>query len=67
MAELTFRVPEMSCGNCVTKLTTVLRDVQGIAGVEIDLHTKWVVVTGEHIDSDAIRRAVRVAGYEAEL
>jgi copper chaperone len=67
MAELSFRVPQMSCGSCVTTLSTALREVEGIAGVEVDLHTKWVVVTGDHIDSDGVRKAVHAAGYEAEL
>lgn len=67
MAELSFKVPEMSCGECVTTITTAIRRLDGISGVEIDLHKKWVVVTGDRIDSEAIRRAVGDAGYEAEL
>lgn len=67
MAELSFKVPQMSCGRSVTAITTALRQLDGISGVEIDLHTKWVVVTGDRIDSEAIRRAVHDAGYEAEL
>jgi copper chaperone len=67
MADLSFRVPQMNCGHCVKNLTRTLRAVEGIAGVEVDLHTKWVVVTGDHIDSEAIRRAVSDAGYEPEL
>ena len=67
MAELCFKVPQMTCGHCVQSITTELRKVDGISGIEIDLHTKWVVVTGAHIDTSAIRRAVSEAGYEAEL
>lgn len=67
MAELSFRVPGMECGRCVTTLTTALRAVEGVAAVEIDLHTGWIVVSGAHIDSEAIRRAVLKAGYEPEL
>ena len=67
MAELCFKVPEMSDGAGVKAITTELLRIDGVWGVEIDLHTKWVVVTGERIDSAAIRRAVTDAGYEAEL
>ncbi|HEV3471918.1 MAG TPA: heavy-metal-associated domain-containing protein [Actinomycetota bacterium] len=67
MAELSFKVPEMSCGDCVTAITTAIRRLEGVSGVQVDLHTRWVVVTGERIDLDAIRRAVTDAGYKAEL
>jgi copper chaperone CopZ len=67
MAELSFKVPQMSRGDCVTAITTALRRLDGVSGIEVDLHTKWVVVTGDWIDSEAIRRAVDQAGYKAEL
>ncbi len=67
MAELSFKVPQMGDGAGVKAITTELRRIEGVSGVEIDLHTKWVVIIGERIDSAAIRRAVSAAGYEAEL
>ena len=67
MAELCFKVPRLADGEAVKAITGAVRQVDGIAGVEIDPHTGWVVITGERIDTDAIRRAVGSAGYEAEL
>ena len=67
MAELSFRVPGMTRGDCVKALSSEIRKLGGISGVEIDLYTKWVVVTADRIDSEAIRDVVVHAGYEAEL
>ena len=67
MAELCFKVPEMNSGDSVKAITGEVRKLDGISEVQIDLHTGWVVITGERIDSDAIRRAVSEAGYQAEL
>jgi copper chaperone CopZ len=67
MAELCFKIPELTDGDGVKALTGQVRHLDGVSGVEIDLHTKWVVVTGDRIDTDAIRHAVRRAGYHAEL
>lgn len=67
MAELCFKVPNMADGDGIKAITGEVRQVDGVSGVEIDLHTKWVVITGDRIDTDTIRHAVRQAGYEAEL
>ena len=67
MAELCFKVPAMADGKSVKSITTAIRGLDGISEVHIDLHTRWVVITGDHIDSEAIRRAVGHAGYEAQL
>ena len=67
MAELCFKVPAMADGGSVKSITTAIRGLDGISEIHIDLHTRWVVITGDHIDSDAIRRAIGHAGYEAQL
>lgn len=67
MAELCFKIPEMADGDGVKAITRHVRHIDGVSGVEVDLHTKWVVITGDRIDTDAIRHAVRQAGYNAEL
>ena len=67
MAELCFKVPDVTDGGGVKAITAQVRQLDGVSGVEIDLHTKWVVITGGRIDTEAIRRAVRRAGYDAEL
>jgi copper chaperone len=67
LAELCFKVPAMTDGNSVKAITGEVRRLDGISEVQIDLHTGWVVITGQQIDSEAIRRAVSDAGYEAQL
>ena len=67
MAEICFRVPELTDGDGVRAITGQVRQIDGVTAVEIDLHTRWIVITSERIDIDAIRRAVRRAGYDAEL
>lgn len=67
MAELSFRVPELSTGDGVKAVTGQVRQIDGVSGVEVDLHTRWVVITGERIDIEAIRDAIRQAGYVAEV
>lgn len=62
---LTFEVPAMSCGHCVSAITTEVTQVPGVAGVAIDLETKAVVVTGDGLDDRAIRAAIEEAGFEA--
>jgi copper chaperone CopZ len=67
MAELCFKVLEMTDGDGVKAITRRIRQVDGVSGVEVDLHTKWIVITGKRIDTQAIRQAVRQAGFDAEL
>lgn len=67
MAEVVFKVSAVTDGDGVKAITRRVREIKGISSVEIDLHTKWVVITGERLDTEAIRQAVRAAGYDAEL
>jgi copper chaperone CopZ len=67
MAELSFKVPEMTDGNSAQAITREVRKLDGIAEVQIDPHTGWVVITGQRIDSPAIRQAIGNAGYDAHL
>ena len=61
---LTFEVPSMSCGHCVSAITAEVAQVPGVVDVAIDLDTKAVVVTGDGLDDSAIRDAIAEAGYE---
>jgi copper chaperone CopZ len=67
MAELSFKVPEMTDGNAAKAITREVRKLNGIAEVQIDPHTGWILITGRRIDSDAVRRAISNAGYDAQL
>jgi copper ion binding protein len=63
--ELNYTVAGMSCAHCVEAVTEEVEQVTGVAAVEIDLDTKRVVVRGESVSDDAVREAIREAGYEA--
>ena len=63
--ELTYTVPGMSCSHCESAVTEEVEQVAGVRSVEVDLETKHVVVRGSDLSDDAVRDAIREAGYEA--
>jgi copper chaperone len=65
MSQLSFSVPGMSCDHCVQAVSSEIGKVSGVDGVDVDLASKSVVVTGTDLDRDAIWAAVDEAGYEA--
>ena len=67
MNELTYSVPDMSCGHCEHAVSTELQTVDGVESVDVDLETKLVTVRGHGLDDQALRAAIDEAGYEAEI
>ena len=63
--ELRYTVNGMSCAHCTVAVTEEVEQVSGVSAVEVDLDTKLVVVHGEGVSDDAVREAIREAGYEA--
>jgi copper chaperone len=63
--ELSYTVAGMSCAHCTAAVTEEVEQVSGVSAVEVDLDTKLVVVRGEGVSDDAVREAIRGAGYEA--
>ena len=59
-----FEVPGMSCEHCRHAVSDGLNSVAGVRGVEVDLGTKQVTVSGENLDDRALRAAIEEAGYE---
>ena len=64
MQELSYTVSGMSCGHCTAAVTEEVEQVSGVSAVEVDLETKLVVVRGKDIADDAVREAIRQAGYD---
>jgi copper chaperone CopZ len=62
---ISYSVPGMTCDHCKHAVTSELSAVAGVAGVDVDLETKLVKVTGEGLDDQALRAAIEEAGYEA--
>lgn len=65
MRELSYVVAGMSCAHCTAAVTEEVEQVTGVSAVEVDLGTKRVVVRGDGVSDDAVREAIREAGYEA--
>jgi copper chaperone len=65
MSEVTYRVPDMSCGHCKQAVSQELLAVEGVESVDVDLDTKLVVVQGTGLDDAQLRAAIEEAGYEA--
>ncbi len=64
--ELRYTVSGMSCGHCKAAVTEEIGQVEGVSDVDVDLDTKRVVVRGDSVSDEAVRSAIREAGYEAE-
>jgi copper chaperone len=65
MITRTFTVSGMTCGHCVSSVSSELRRLPGVESVDVDLGSGRVTVAGsEDIDDDAVRAAVDEAGYE---
>jgi len=65
MASKTWIVDGMTCGHCVASVSEEVGKVPGVAGVEVDLQSKRVVVTGDDVPDGAVVAAVDEAGYDA--
>jgi copper chaperone CopZ len=59
----TYAVAGMTCQHCVRSVTEELSEVPDVTGVDVDLATGRVTVTGA-ADAAAVRAAVAEAGYE---
>ena len=64
MNELLLSVPDISCDHCVRAITAEVSQVVGVQGVDVQIATKTVRVTGSAPEA-AVREAIAEAGYEA--
>lgn len=64
MSTTTYTVTGMTCGHCVSSVKEEVGEVTGVTGVDVDLETGRVDVSGESFDDAAVRAAVKEAGYE---
>ncbi|MFE0802239.1 heavy-metal-associated domain-containing protein [Streptomyces sp. NPDC058812] len=61
----TYAVAGMSCGHCKATLTRVIGELDGVTGVDVELDTGRVTVTGTaEPDDAALAEVVDEAGYE---
>lgn len=62
---MTYSVPEVSSGHCRAAIAAEVGTLPGVGSVHVDIDSRQVVVRGEALDAQAIRRAIFDAGYEA--
>ena len=59
-----YSVEGMTCGHCAASVTEEVGAVPGVTGVEVDLESGRVAVSGTGFGDAAIGTAVQEAGYE---
>lgn len=65
MASTTYQVQGMTCGHCVSAVSSEINKITGVSDVAVDLATGQVTVTADRLVEDvAVRMAVEEAGYE---
>lgn len=68
MNTIDLEVQGMSCGSCVKHVTQALQPLTGVSGVEVDLQSGHVRVSGELPQgSDPLVSALTAAGYPTKL
>ncbi len=61
----TFVVKGMTCGHCVSTVTTELSALPGVTAVDVDLDSGEVKVASDiPVDRTAVREALDEAGFE---
>jgi copper chaperone len=65
MTATTYEIKGMTCGHCVSAVSTELSQLSGVTGVEVDLASGTATVTSDApLDPQHVREAVDEAGYE---
>jgi copper chaperone len=64
VSDRTYTVKGMTCGHCKASVTEEIGELSGVTGVDVDLESGRVVVSGEGFTDDEVRRAVEEAGYQ---
>ena len=68
MSTETFKVTGMTCGHCVSSVTSEVSKVEGVTKVDVDLASGSVTVESNlPIDKAAIATAVDEAGFALAL
>jgi copper chaperone len=63
-ADRTYAVQGMTCRHCVLSVREEVSEVPGVEGVDVDLASGRLTVSGSGFGDDAVRAAVSEAGYE---
>ncbi|MFC4020851.1 heavy-metal-associated domain-containing protein [Micromonospora sp. GCM10011542] len=65
MVTTTYQVQGMTCGHCVSAVSSEVGAIAGVTDVQVDLTAGRVTVTSEApLDPASVRAAVDEAGYD---
>ncbi|WP_145834397.1 cation transporter [Micromonospora echinospora] len=65
MTTKTYQVQGMTCGHCVSAVSSELGAVAGVTDVQVDLPSGQVTVTSDApLETETVRAAVDEAGFE---
>ena len=67
MNKLRFMVSGMCSGHCADAITVALSELSGVASVDIDVMSAWVIVRGQGFKISAVQTAVNKTGHVAML
>jgi copper chaperone len=62
---ISYTVPKIHCAHCAESIKEEVSAVAGVEAVEVDVDSKVVTIGGEALSDNALRAAIREAGYEA--
>ena len=62
---MTYNVPAIHCAHCGLSIREEVSEVDGVDGVEVDVESKVVTITGSELSDEKLRAAIHEAGYEA--
>jgi copper chaperone CopZ len=66
MTEITFKVPDISCGHCVHTIQTELMDLEGVKKVVASAESKQVTVSFEPpADTEKVKALLSEINYPA--
>ncbi|RPI14677.1 MAG: heavy-metal-associated domain-containing protein [Ignavibacteriae bacterium] len=63
----TINIPTIQCGMCKKTITSVLKDIDGVKSVNVNMNTKKVSVKFDDTKTniEALENAITAAGYDA--
>ncbi|KMM36345.1 copper chaperone CopZ [Guptibacillus hwajinpoensis] len=66
MEQTTLKIDGMTCGHCKSAVTTALKELEGVSGVEVNLEegTATVSYDDSSVSVSAMNEAVEEQGYD---
>lgn len=59
-------VEGMSCGHCEKAVKESLIELDEVSNVKVNLDTKEVIVQGDNLDDEVLKKQIDDAGYEVK-